>query len=131
MRDRSLWQTRAAVVLGLVALTLSFPASGETSEERLNRFKLFAECRPMDLAVEHLPSGAAEIGSGAGFGGLPRPRFGSCCCMAVSCSLFLLGYRRPERQRRGELRDYVNPRRTRRRELPLPHNSVTLSEEDL
>ena len=62
MRDRSLWQTRAAVVLGLVALTLSFPASGETSEERLNRFKLFAECRPMDLVVESLPSGAAEIG---------------------------------------------------------------------
>ena len=62
MRDRSLWQTRAAVVLGLVALTLSFPASGETFEERRNRFKLFAECRPMDLVVEGLPSHAAEIG---------------------------------------------------------------------
>ena len=62
MRDRSLWQTRAAVVLGLVALTLSFPASGETFKERLNRFKLFAECRPMILIVEGLSSHAAEIG---------------------------------------------------------------------
>ena len=62
MRDRSLWQTRAAVVLGLVALTLSFPASGETFEERLNRFQLFAECRPMRLTVEDLLPDAAEIG---------------------------------------------------------------------
>ena len=61
MRDRSLWQTRAAVVLGLVALALSFPASGETHES-YEYFKLFAECRPMDLLVEHLSSKAAEIG---------------------------------------------------------------------
>ena len=61
MRDRSLWQPRAAVVLGLVALTLSFPASGET-DNPLRHFKLFAECRPMDLVVEGLPSAAAEIG---------------------------------------------------------------------
>ena len=62
MRDRSLWQTRSDVVLGLVAPTLSFPASGETFEERLNRFRLFAECRPMDLRVESLSPNAAEIG---------------------------------------------------------------------
>ena len=40
-------------------MALSFLASGET-DNPLRHFELFAECKPMDLFVEGLPSAAAE-----------------------------------------------------------------------
>ena len=58
--------TRAALLLS--ALALSLPASGargatvEESKNRIARFELFADCRPMRLLVEELPAGASKIG---------------------------------------------------------------------
>ncbi|MDE0455924.1 MAG: hypothetical protein OXI15_01405 [Chromatiales bacterium] len=55
----------AAVSAALVALALSFPASGETGgtvQERFNRFQLYANCEPMNLIVEELHPVAADIG---------------------------------------------------------------------
>ena len=62
--------TRAALLLS--ALALSLPASGargatvgatvEESKNRIARFKLFADCRPMYLVVESLSPHASKIG---------------------------------------------------------------------
>ena len=48
----------------VVVLSASFPASGQTemtAVERDQRFELFANCEPMDLLLEGLPSDAAKI----------------------------------------------------------------------
>ncbi len=58
--------TRAALLLS--ALALSLPASGargatvEETKNRIARFELFADCRPMYLLVERLPADASKIG---------------------------------------------------------------------
>ena len=53
------------VPLALAAVTLlllSGRTAGETVEERLGRFELFDDCKPMFLLVEGLSPGALEIG---------------------------------------------------------------------
>ena len=59
--------TRAALLLSALALLL--PASGARGatvenlvENRIDRFDLFADCRPMHLAVESLSPAASKIG---------------------------------------------------------------------
>lgn len=58
--------TRAALLLS--ALALSLPASGargatvEESKNRIARFELFVDCRPMRLVVENLSPDASKIG---------------------------------------------------------------------
>lgn len=55
--------TRAVLPLAALALLLSASgAAGESVEERLQRFKLFTDCRPMGLVVEDLPPDASKIG---------------------------------------------------------------------
>ena len=46
--------------LGLLALVM-VSATGQDFETRLNRFKLFNNCKPMGLVVEELPDAAADI----------------------------------------------------------------------
>ena len=42
---------------------ISISATSEhTTEEKHMRFKLFAECKPMDILVEHLSSSASKLG---------------------------------------------------------------------
>ena len=55
----------AAVSVALVALALSFPASGETgatAEGSWERFQLFASCERMAVDIGHLGPGVREIG---------------------------------------------------------------------
>ena len=52
----------AAASVALVALALSFPASGDTVDDQLRRFELFDNCAPMDLYVFLGDSSAADIG---------------------------------------------------------------------
>ena len=46
----------------LTLLLLFGRASGETAEERTERFSLFGDCKPMILVVEELSDGALKIG---------------------------------------------------------------------
>ena len=65
MLDTSKRKTFLGPSLALAALAPLFLASavaGETAGERLDRFELFADCRPMQLVVEHLHSDASKIG---------------------------------------------------------------------
>ena len=65
MLDTSKRKTSLGLFRALVALALLFSASavaGETAAERVDRFELFADCRPMRLVVEHLHSDASKIG---------------------------------------------------------------------
>lgn len=53
------------VALALAALALLFlagRAAGETAKERVERFELFGDCKPMALVVENLPPDASKIG---------------------------------------------------------------------
>ncbi len=68
MVDRPKWAV-AATIFAWTIIGLSLPADqavGQTGEaeveERISQFKLFSNCKPMDLVVESLHSDASEIG---------------------------------------------------------------------
>ena len=52
----------ALALAALALLLLAGRAAGETAKERLERFQLFGDCKPMFLIVEALPPGASKIG---------------------------------------------------------------------
>ena len=55
--------TRAALLLSALALPFSASgAAGESIREKRQRFRLYADCRPMALIVEDLPGGVLTIG---------------------------------------------------------------------
>ena len=61
---RGALQRPFALVLGCICMVLSQPAAAQsvTPEELVARYKLFNDCRPMKLLVEHLDVDAAAIG---------------------------------------------------------------------
>lgn len=52
----------ALALAALALLLLAGRAAGETAIERVERFELFGDCKPMALVVERLPPDAARIG---------------------------------------------------------------------
>ncbi len=45
-----------------LVMTLALPASAQEASKETKRFKLFADCKPMNLVVERLHPKASEIG---------------------------------------------------------------------
>ena len=57
-----MYPSMALALAALALLLLASRAAGETAKERVERFQLFGDCKPMALVVEGLPPDASRIG---------------------------------------------------------------------